>query len=239
MNMALIRPDDFLDEKKIVFKDRRHIHIRDILQLSEGDFLKAGVLNGKCWRAQIIEHNYDCTVLQLVKAEKMVASPAVDVILAMVRPRIVRQVLIHLASLGVRRIMFINAWKVPKPYFSQRIFDKDEYLEYLYLGLEQGCQTHLPEVTLHKRFNYFVQEEMENLIPINAEKFIAHPGRGNDRIEFGSERNHTVMALGPEAGWTIGEVEMIEKKGFQRISLGNRILRVETALPYLFGRLGL
>lgn len=35
--------------------------------------------------------------------------------------------------------------------------------------------------------------------------------------------------IGPEGGFSLAEVEMMEDKGFTRVSLGNRILRAETA----------
>ena len=45
------------------------------------------------------------------------------------------------------------------------------------------------------------------------------------------------LAIGPEGGWTPYEVEMLCARGFACHSLGARILRVETALPTLVGRL--
>jgi 16S rRNA (uracil1498-N3)-methyltransferase len=38
-----------------------------------------------------------------------------------------------------------------------------------------------------------------------------------------------VVAIGPEGGWTDGEVALLENKGFLRYSLGSRILRTDTA----------
>ena len=38
-----------------------------------------------------------------------------------------------------------------------------------------------------------------------------------------------MVAIGPEGGWTDGEVDLLESKGFSRYSLGSRILRTDTA----------
>ena len=46
-----------------------------------------------------------------------------------------------------------------------------------------------------------------------------------------------VLAVGPEGGWTDAEVALLEEKGFARMSLGPRILRTDTALIVLLGRL--
>jgi RsmE family RNA methyltransferase len=37
------------------------------------------------------------------------------------------------------------------------------------------------------------------------------------------------VAVGPERGWSGRERELLEKAGFQRLSLGKRALRTETA----------
>lgn len=51
-----------------------------------------------------------------------------------------------------------------------------------------------------------------------------------------------VLAIGPEGGWTEDETNAAERAGFQSVSLGERILRAETAalagLTLLQGRLG-
>jgi 16S rRNA (uracil1498-N3)-methyltransferase len=39
-----------------------------------------------------------------------------------------------------------------------------------------------------------------------------------------------VIAIGPEGGWTDKELESAAQSGFQQVSLGNLILRTETAV---------
>jgi 16S rRNA (uracil1498-N3)-methyltransferase len=51
-----------------------------------------------------------------------------------------------------------------------------------------------------------------------------------------------VLAIGPEGGWTEEETDAADRAGFQSVSLGERILRAETAalagITLLQGRLG-
>jgi 16S rRNA (uracil1498-N3)-methyltransferase len=46
-----------------------------------------------------------------------------------------------------------------------------------------------------------------------------------------------VVAIGPEGGFTPGEISLFEEKGALRISLGARILRLETAVVVALSRL--
>jgi RsmE family RNA methyltransferase len=45
------------------------------------------------------------------------------------------------------------------------------------------------------------------------------------------------VALGPEGGWIPFEINFLHDHGFEPISLGPRILRVESALPFVFGQI--
>ena len=51
------------------------------------------------------------------------------------------------------------------------------------------------------------------------------------------EEERVVLAIGPEGGWTDGEVELLESRGFRRRSLGPRILRTDTATISLLAQL--
>ena len=57
-------------------------------------------------------------------------------------------------------------------------------------------------------------------------RLIAHPG---DPTAVAPERGAATIAIGPEGGFTGAEVEAALRAGWERVSLGPRILRVETA----------
>jgi 16S rRNA (uracil1498-N3)-methyltransferase len=66
-------------------------------------------------------------------------------------------------------------------------------------------------------------------------RFVAHPGEA----ACGVAPCAATIAIGPEGGFTDSEVEAALAAGWQRLSLGSRILRVETAAlaaAALFGR---
>lgn len=68
-----------------------------------------------------------------------------------------------------------------------------------------------------------------------AHRVLAHPGGGALPRLDGAD---VAVAVGPEGGFTIEEVEAARLAGWQVIGLGPRVLRVETAALALVARLG-
>ncbi|MGB7388292.1 MAG: RsmE family RNA methyltransferase, partial [Pseudomonas neustonica] len=106
--------------------------------------------------------------------------------------------------------------------------------ENLLLGLEQARDTVLPTVRIEKRFKPFVEDSLPGLIN-NQLALVAHRG-SYPACPRGIEEPLT-LAIGPEGGWIPYEVEKLVEAGMQPVQLGERILRVETAVTALLARL--
>ena len=237
MNLILLTRSDFIDEDRVLLTDRRAAHVLTVLRSQPGDQLQVGVLNGPLGTGLVSAVNEGGVHLE-VTLDRPSPRPRVDVVLAMVRPQAMKRTLVHLATLGVRRILLTGARRVEKAYFEQRLFDGKEYEEYLMLGLEQARDTWLPEVTIHRRFRPFVEDLLPTLLEGTSQRYVAHPGGGEPPCPVPPDEP-VALAIGPEGGWSDFEVAAFQRAGFLPLSLGPRILKVETAVPYLFGRLGL
>ena len=156
-------------------------------------------------------------------------------VLALPRPKVLRRVLQSCTSLGVKQIYLINSYRVEKSYWQTPYLKPEQIDQQLLLGLEQGRDCMLPQVHLRKRFKPFVEDELSQ-IGQNKRCFIAHPGAEPQPCPSRVE-NPSVLAIGPEGGFIPYEVEKLNQLGFGTISLGPRILKVETAIPALIGRL--
>jgi RsmE family RNA methyltransferase len=157
-------------------------------------------------------------------------------ILALPRPKVLNRTIAAAASLGVAEIHLINAWRVEKAYWSSPRVSEENLRAQAILGLEQSADTILPAIRLHNLFTPFVREELPQSLG-DAIAFVAHPAAGSEAPREISPLRHVVLAIGPEGGFIDREVQTFHEIGFTPIRVGSRILRVETALAFLIGRL--
>ncbi|MGZ6143143.1 MAG: RsmE family RNA methyltransferase, partial [Myxococcales bacterium] len=154
--------------------------------------------------------------------------PGVDLLLAMPRPKALRRILPAVSSLGVDRVVLVNAARVEKSYFDSKVLASVP--ELLRLGLEQARDTVPPQILVRERFRPFVEDELE--ATLQGVRMLAHPAA--ERAPA-APAGRAVIAIGPEGGWVPFEIALLEQHGFAPFSLGPRTLRVEVAVPYALG----
>jgi 16S rRNA (uracil1498-N3)-methyltransferase len=110
--------------------------------------------------------------------------------------------------------------------------------EQLVLGLEQAKDTLMPEVVLKKGFKPFVQDELPALIKGKL-ALVAHPEKVGTDTTFFKESSVCpyFLIIGPEGGIIDYELESLKAAGCQTVDLGPRILRTDSVLPFVVGRL--
>ncbi|MGZ6124199.1 MAG: 16S rRNA (uracil(1498)-N(3))-methyltransferase [Myxococcales bacterium] len=231
MNLLLLRPDELLPDGTARLRGPRLLHAREVLRLSEGDVLRAGILNGLIGTAELVHLDTAEMVLRPTLTDQPPARPGVDLLLALPRPKALRKILPAAASLGVDRIVLTNATRVEKSYFESKAMAPDAVRDLLFAGLEQAKDTRLPEVLVRDRFRPFVEDEAGSLWAEHT-KLVAHPA-----AEAGPQKKtgRAVIAIGPEGGWVPFELDLLRAQGFSPFTLGPRTLRVEVAVAYALG----
>ena len=162
------------------------------------------------------------------------AALPLTVLLALPRPKMLKRSLQHLTALGVKKIILMNSYRVAKSFWQSPWLSPEKVREQLILGLEQARDTVMPEVILEKRFKPFVEDRLPVLVEGKL-GLVAHPVGGESCPHQISRP--AVLAIGPEGGFIEYEVDKLEQAGFQRIHLGSRILRVETAVTAIVSKL--
>lgn len=234
MNLVLISEEDFIGPGRVRIEGRRFFHIVDVHRAVAGTELCVGLADG-CIGTGVITSITGVSVEMDVRLDQKPPQPLpITVVLALPRPKVLRRTLAALSSLGVKRLYLINAYRVEKSYWKSPFLKKDEINRQLALGLEQARDTIMPEVLMRPLFKPFVEDElpavMQNTIAIAAHPYASTPCPNI------SGRPATLV-IGPEGGFIPYEIEKLHEAGFIPVTFGERILRIETALPYIIARL--
>lgn len=234
MNLLLVSQADFIAADRVRITDRRLQHLNSVNKASPGQILRAGCIGGLQGQATVLTINDEAAELQLDFQNKPPAKLPITLVLALPRPKMLRRILQTIASMGVDKLILINSYRVEKSFWQTPFLLPDAITEQLLLGLEQARDTVLPEVILAKRFKPFVEDDLP-AIAANTRGLIAHPGDYPECPRALSEP--VTLAIGPEGGWIPYEVDLLTKAGLSPVQMGERILRVETAVPALLARL--
>jgi RsmE family RNA methyltransferase len=234
MNIVVLEPEDFIDDDRVRLRGRTLHHIREVHRAAAGDRLRVGVVNGKIGQGVIDRIDNDAVEMSIqLEADPPAAIP-VRLILALPRPKVLNRTIAAAASMGIREIDLINAWRVEKAYWESPRLEQENLRLQAKLGLEQAGDTVLPTIRLRRLFTAFVREELPADLP-GKMALLAHPGVTTEPPRNVSRS--VVLAIGPEGGFIDREVDTFREVGFTPVSFGPRILRVETALAFLVGRI--
>jgi 16S rRNA (uracil1498-N3)-methyltransferase len=235
MNIILFKENERLNNFFFLINQKEKIeHINTTLKAEIGDEIEAGIENNKLGKAKIIKKSTDSILFEFIPEKEPPAKLPIILICAVPRPKFLKRIIKDAVTMGVESIYFVRTWKVEKNFFESGIFDEGKIKEHIYLGLEQGKDTVIPKIELKKSFKKFVEDELP-IISEGKEKIVAHPG--GKLLCPHSIIGKCVLFIGPEGGFTDYEIDMIEKAGFKRVSIGERILRVETAIPFIIGKI--
>ena len=235
MNLLLLDEPDFVSADRVLLRGRRLQHMREIHQANPGDSLRVGLIGGLMGSGRILSLTAQQAELEVSLDQPPPPKLPLTLLLAMPRPKMFRRILQHCATLGVAQIVLLNSYRVEKRFWQTPFLQPDSIRENLLLGLEQARDTVLPELHIEKRFKPFVEDRLPELLG-DSLGLVAHPGDYPPcpRAVDGA----VTLAIGPEGGWIAYEVDKLIEAGLQPVQLGERILRVETAVTALVARLG-
>ena len=233
MNLLLFSADELGANGELTIKDRRHEHLVKILGAKTGDTLRVGQIDGAVGTGLLTRIDDQSSTLT-VELDRAPPKPLdLTVVLALPRPKMLRRILRGLAEVGVKDIHLINSFKVEKSYWQSPLLDPTEYEAWLLAGLEQAMDTQRPSVTLAKRFRPFAEDVLPGLCAGREALLADHRATAPYPA---APQTPGLLVIGPEGGFTDFECELIQNAGAKAVTMGDRVLRVETALHCALGR---
>jgi 16S rRNA (uracil1498-N3)-methyltransferase len=238
LNLLLLDAAELSADGTARLAGRRAAHAAGVLGAAPGARLRVGVVGGRLGTGEVLASAPDALVLRVVLDEEPPPRAPVDLLLALPRPKILRKVLQAAASMGVGRVALVGTYRVEKSYFGSPLLQPAALAAELRLGLEQGRDTIAPAVELHRFFKPFVEDVLDRVFTGGA-RLLAHPGAAPPLGDVGGAPARALLAIGPEGGFTPYEAAELARRGFATFSLGPRVLRVDTAVPYAVGQVEL
>lgn len=234
MNLLLLEEADFIAADRVVLRDRRLTHMQEVHRSEVGDSLRVGRINGLMGSAELLRLEAGEAELRVTLDQQPPAKLPLTLVLALPRPKMLRRVFQTVATMGVSKVILVNSYRVEKSFWQTPFLEPAAIREQLILGLEQARDTVLPEIVIEKRFKPFVEDRLP-MIAEGTLGLVGHPGNYPPCPRALSEP--VTLAIGPEGGWIPYEIDLLAKSGLQPVQLGDRILRVETAVTALLARL--
>ena len=240
MNIILAEEAEISDGR-LTLTDHRAEHIVKVLRSEVKERVRVGLVNGQRGFANIlkIQKKYPFLVELLVDLDEPPGeTPPIDLILALPRPIMLKRVLSQVTALGVGTIHLINANRVEKSFWEAGILQPEEYRTHLLHGLEQAGDTRLPDVRIHPKFKPFIEDIFPGLAREYRYLLLADPG-GSQRLSdvVVDKDGRIFLAVGPEGGWVDFEIRKFQEQGFSCCTIGERILKVDTAVIALHARI--
>jgi 16S rRNA (uracil1498-N3)-methyltransferase len=234
MNLILLFDDDFTDPSRVRLTGRRLEHVTRVHRAAAGDELTVGMANGGIGRGLITRLDGVALEMEVTFAAAPPPPSNVTLVLALPRPKVLNRVVAAAVSMGIKRLVLINAWRVEKSYWSSPRLHPDNLRAQSILGLEQAKDTMLPLIETRRLFRPFAEEELPPLAA-TSRALVAHPLAHEACPRALAEP--VTLAIGPEGGFIDAELASFQRAGFTPVTLGPRILRVETAIAAIVGRL--
>ena len=249
MNICLFSPEEITEPLSV--KDERGEHIIKVLHKKTGDSFTAGIIDGESGIATItkIVQAGECepAKIHFTFEPKEDGKPLTNLkmIIGFPRPIQLKRLLRDIAALGVKEVHLTGTELGEKSYMKSTLVEKGSAYKMLLDGVVQAGGTHVPQLFLHQT----LRECLEYLEDHASEEHSQHILRlGLDNVnpkcslsaamkdlpcmecqKTCSEGKMVFAAIGSERGWTNKERVLLEEYGYVRCSMGNRIMRTETA----------
>lgn len=245
MNLVLFEPDETVQvgprryTAALPGDDPRLLHLRKVVAIREDAEFDAGIIGRPRAKGCFRRADEGGFFVELREYGPRPSLPPVTLLLGACRPQTVKKILREATALGTGGFLFFTAEKSEAGYSRSRIYHPREARRYLKEGAAQAFSTALPGFTLSPSLEAALALLPAGIAGVALDNYEATGSLWADA----SATAPGLLAIGPERGWSAGERAMLRRAGFPLLSLGDRVLRSETAaiagLTIFLGQLGL
>ncbi|HEX2123755.1 MAG TPA: RsmE family RNA methyltransferase, partial [Thermoanaerobaculia bacterium] len=158
MNLILLFEEDFTGDDTVRLTGRRLEHVARVHRAAAGDALTVGLAGGRIGSGVVTRIDGAALELRVTLDRDPPPPLPVTLVLALPRPKVLNRAIAGATSLGVKRIVLINAWRVEKSYWKSPKLAEENLRQQSILGLEQARDTILPAIELRRFFRDYIDE---------------------------------------------------------------------------------
>lgn len=223
MNLILFEADEL--ERPLPAGDRRTEHLLRVLKAKPGDSFDLGVVNGPRGKGAVVSIGSTGITWRAELGTEVPDLYPITLIVGAVRPPAVRRILKEAATLGLEQIWVFAAEKGEDSYIKSRVWEPETVRRLFIEGAEQGFSTRLPGFRIFTSLADALAGLPEGTAGAGADNYEAER-----RLTDWKLQPPAALAVGPERGWSAAERDTLRGAGFTLVSLGDRVLRTDTAV---------
>jgi RsmE family RNA methyltransferase len=243
MNIVLFSDNDIQPEGDffIPIRDERAKHIIKILHKDVSDTLEAGIIDGMGGTATIKEINSQGIYLSFMENNEGKPLHPLAMIIGFPRPIQLKRLFRDMAGLGISEIHLTGTQLGEKSYMDSNLIERGTAFASLLDGTVQAKSTHVPKLFTYTSVSnclssIFSTNSLSTPIRLNLDNIRPQSSLGhyledhkNQLPKTREKSTFVYAAIGSERGWTDMERQLFDEYGFATCSMGERVLRTETA----------
>ena len=212
-------------EDYLILSENDTPHISRVMRMKIGDYVEV-VYNKKAYECEIIEIGKQViTKIKKVLDEKDLSRGEVILLIPLLKEQKLDYILQKSTELGVDQIWFIETTRSMVKWDNKKVDKKlERWSTILKEASEQSKRLTIPEI--HGVY------KLSDLKNIEGVKMLCSTREPENNVKLflqnHSKYDKMFIAVGPEGGFTLQEENTFLEMGFEAVTLGKYILRVET-----------
>jgi 16S rRNA (uracil1498-N3)-methyltransferase len=214
-------PIPVVEEDRLRIDGDEHRHLV-VARAAQGETIEVFDGKGQVWTTEVLTTGRRETVVRVIDSRRVEkAGPELFLGLSLIKPAALELALGKCVEAGVTRIIPVIAARsnVAPGRRSER------WNRVIVEAAKQSKRYHLPVVDEPA----LLAGVLNSAACTMAASKIVFAERGGGPLKSALTGSPALYLVGPEGGWTDGELENVRQKGFQLVGLGDGILRSETA----------
>ncbi len=229
MNLLLFEPGELMADgrARLPRSDPRALHLLDVLRRAPGDEFDAGIIDQRRGKGVLATIAEDVVTLAFTWTTEPLPTDPLRALVGLPRPQTARKLLQETTALGVAGLDFFGAERGEPNYAQSPLWTSGEWRRHLVAGAAQAFDTRIPEVTHAPSLAAALTSAS---VAAARTRVALDVYEGELPLGLVPLAGPTLLAFGPERGWSAAERDQLRAAGFTVAHLGARVLRVETAV---------